>query len=45
MLGLVFVDMFSICPQIPVLRVFYLCEQNLTIGVTGAKQAWALASE
>ncbi|WP_192552723.1 hypothetical protein [Pseudomonas sp. IzPS59] len=37
-----FVDGFSFDAQIPVLPVFYLCEQKMTKAVNGLKQAWIL---
>jgi hypothetical protein len=38
----VFVDGFSFGSQIPVLPVFYLCEQKMTSAVNGLKQPWIL---
>jgi len=38
----VFVDGFSFESQIPVLPVFYLCEQKMTSAVNGLKQPWIL---
>ena len=37
-----FVKPFSFCSQIPVLQVFYLCEQKMTSAVNAAKQAQIL---
>jgi hypothetical protein len=42
MLRQLFVDAFSFCSQIPVLLVFYQCEQKMTSAVKGSKQAWIL---
>jgi hypothetical protein len=34
-----FAEAFSFCSQIPVLLVFYPCEQKMTSAVKGLKQA------